>query len=96
MSSEYFPSCRVDKKYNLERSGLRNDEAVAISVTDTGIGIDEQNLNKIFEAFQQEDGTTSRKYGGTGLGLSISLQLAKLLGLMSQVPVTGTSTSLPP
>ncbi|MDM8569821.1 ATP-binding protein, partial [Thiotrichales bacterium HSG1] len=55
------------------------DTAIAISVIDTGIGIPEQKLQEIFEAFKQVDGTTSRRYGGTGLGLSISRQLAKLL-----------------
>ncbi|MCK5878022.1 MAG: response regulator [Candidatus Marithrix sp.] len=55
------------------------DTAIAISVVDSGIGIPEQKLQEIFEAFKQADGTTSRRYGGTGLGLSISRQLAKLL-----------------
>ncbi|KJF27664.1 hypothetical protein TZ02_07190 [Clostridium aceticum] len=53
---------------------------VVFSVTDTGIGIASKNFSKVFEAFQQEDGSISRKFGGTGLGLSISQKLAELIG----------------
>jgi signal transduction histidine kinase/class 3 adenylate cyclase len=65
---------------NGEREETKSNSQLAITVADTGIGIPEDKLHRIFESFEQADGSTARNYGGTGLGLTITKQLVELHG----------------
>ncbi|MGD8726542.1 MAG: response regulator [Gemmatimonadales bacterium] len=64
----------------VERNGGRDQEAVAFRVSDTGIGMTPEQMEKLFEAFSQAEASTASKYGGTGLGLAISRKFCQMMG----------------
>jgi signal transduction histidine kinase/ActR/RegA family two-component response regulator len=65
---------------DISRSGQDDMEHIVCTVSDTGIGVSQENLNKIFKPFQQADTSTTREHGGTGLGLTISKRFCMMLG----------------
>jgi CheY-like chemotaxis protein len=88
---------RVELRITASTAPGAGDPVVAFAVTDTGVGISEHNLEVIFGAFQQGDGTTSRRHGGTGLGLAICRELATQLGgriTAESVPGEGSTFTL--
>src|SRR5208283_2967457 len=70
---EIVVKARVQKKDE-------NGQLVCFSVSDTGIGLSEEQVGRLFKAFEQADASTTRQHGGTGLGLAISKRLAQLMG----------------
>jgi len=73
-------SAKFTEQGHIELRVSQDAGRVVFAVSDTGIGISQQDLLRVFEAFRQADGSITRKYGGTGLGLTISRKLANLLG----------------
>lgn len=91
---KFTSSGKVELKMNIEKCSV--NERIRFTVTDTGIGIDDDKKAMIFENFSQADSSTARKYGGTGLGLAISSKLVNMMGgefSVKSVPGQGSSFS---
>ena len=78
-SSKFTESGTIELTLTVEEE-INEHVRLCASVSDTGIGIPEENINRIFDPFQQAERSTAREYGGTGLGLSISKKIAALMG----------------
>ncbi len=79
---------KFTKQGSVDLNVREYENKIKFEITDTGIGISEDKIKSIFDAFQQEDGTINREFGGTGLGLSISMEYAELLGGTLEVEST--------
>ena len=81
----------------ISRSGADADESITFRVSDTGIGMSDEQMSKLFQAFAQADSSTTRKFGGTGLGLAITRHFARMLGgdvTVSSEPGKGSAFTL--
>lgn len=73
-------AAKFTEKGTITLACRRNADAITFSVSDTGIGLSEEQIKHVFEPFTQADASTTRKYGGTGLGLTVNREFARLLG----------------
>lgn len=100
-------ACKFTKGGTVELTALRTERGLSFAVRDTGIGMSAEELARVFEAFQQADLSTTRRFGGTGLGLTLTRRLARMMGgtlevasapgegstFTLSVPVEGTPTA---